>query len=87
MREKLSLDKAGRVVIPKPLRDRLRIVPGDALEIEGDADRITLRPVRDKARLVKKRGVWVYHGEEPAGLSIVEEIDSMRDARSKELGG
>jgi AbrB family looped-hinge helix DNA binding protein len=29
MTSKLTLDKAGRVVLPKPLRDRLQLVPGD----------------------------------------------------------
>jgi AbrB family looped-hinge helix DNA binding protein len=87
MTRKLKLDKAGRVVIPKPLRNLLRIVPGDALEVDGDEDRITLRPVRSKARLVKKAGVWVYHGEEPGGYSIVDEIDRMREARSRDVSG
>jgi AbrB family looped-hinge helix DNA binding protein len=30
----VSIDKAGRVVVPKPLRDQLGISPGTPLEIE-----------------------------------------------------
>lgn len=84
MARKLNIDKAGRVVIPKSLRDRLRVTPGDALEVEGDDDRITLRPVRPKARLIKKAGIWVYHGE-PIDESIPELIDRQREARNKQV--
>jgi len=39
---RLTLDKAGRIVLPKPLRDELRLEPGDALEIESSGEDITL---------------------------------------------
>jgi AbrB family looped-hinge helix DNA binding protein len=84
MPRKINLDKAGRVVIPKSLRDRLRIAPGDALEVEGDSDRITLRPVRSKARLIKKSGIWIYQGESP-DESIPDIIDHQREARNKQV--
>ena len=87
MARKLKLDKAGRVVIPKPLRERLRIVPGDALEVDGDEDHITLRPVRAKARLVKELGIWVYQGDGASDDSIPELIDREREARHKQISG
>jgi AbrB family looped-hinge helix DNA binding protein len=86
MKQKLNLDKAGRVVIPKSLRDHLRITPGDTLEIDLDEDRITLRPVRAKARLIKKSGIWVYAGELPEE-SIPELIDREREARNRQVRG
>ena len=46
MTTKLSLDKAGRVVIPKALRQELRLGPGDTLQLESRGDQITLRPLR-----------------------------------------
>ena len=58
----LTLDQAGRVVLPKKLRDELRIGPGDELELESDGDRVTLRPARSLSRLFQKSGVWVYRG-------------------------
>jgi AbrB family looped-hinge helix DNA binding protein len=60
MTAKLTIDKAGRVVIPKRLRDKLRLVPGDVFELESREEEIVLRPVRDEAPLLKERGVWVY---------------------------
>jgi AbrB family looped-hinge helix DNA binding protein len=47
MNTRLTIDKAGRVVIPKPLREELDFGPGDALEIERAGEEITLRPVRE----------------------------------------
>jgi AbrB family looped-hinge helix DNA binding protein len=37
----IQIDKAGRVVLPKPLRDRFNLVPGDKLRllVEGNAIR------------------------------------------------
>jgi AbrB family looped-hinge helix DNA binding protein len=56
----ITIDKAGRVVIPKKVRDELHLAPGDALEMESAGEQITLRPVRGTAPLTKERGVWVF---------------------------
>ena len=39
----LTLDKAGRVVLPKPIRDEMQLRAGDSLELESSEDRIVLR--------------------------------------------
>jgi len=41
---RLVIDKAGRVVIPKPLRDELYLEPGDSLEMEASGEQITFAP-------------------------------------------
>jgi AbrB family looped-hinge helix DNA binding protein len=60
MNTRLTLDRAGRIVIPKPLREELRLEPGDALEMETTGEQITLRPVRGTSPLRKEHGVWVF---------------------------
>jgi len=80
----LTLDKAGRVVIPKPLRDELRLGPGDALELQAEGEQITLRPVRPKELLRKEHGVWVYQGER-TNSSIVDLIDRDRENRMRDM--
>ena len=84
MTAKLTLDKAGRVVLPKAIRDRLQLAPGDDLNLETEGDRITLHPVRQKVTLKKELGVWVYHGELPSG-SIAYLIDRERETRIREI--
>jgi AbrB family looped-hinge helix DNA binding protein len=81
---KLTIDKAGRIVLPKPLRDELQLTPGDALELQCSAEEITLRPLRGNAPLRKKRGVWVFRAGEPLAASVVEEtIRQVRKERSQ----
>lgn len=83
---KATLDKAGRVVIPKLLRDELHLEAGDDVEIEASGDDITLRPVRGRAQLRKKHGVWVYRTGEPLSAATVRDtvrgIREERDARN-----
>ena len=38
MTTEITIDKAGRIVIPKPLREELHIAPGDALQIESEGE-------------------------------------------------
>jgi AbrB family looped-hinge helix DNA binding protein len=84
MTAKLTIDKAGRVVLPKPLREELRLSAGDTLSAEVEGDRILLQPVRPKIALRKKSGIWVYHGERSTE-SIPELIDREREKRIREL--
>jgi AbrB family looped-hinge helix DNA binding protein len=84
MSHKLNLDKAGRVVLPKPVRDRLKLRPGDALQLEAEGESITLRPIRPHAVLKKELGVWVFQGE-ASGDSIPDLIDTQRSKRQSEI--
>jgi AbrB family looped-hinge helix DNA binding protein len=83
MTTKLILDQAGRVLIPKTLRQELQLGPGDTLQLESEGDEITLRPVRPKALLKKEHGVWVYQGE-ASDVSITDLIDRERGKRTRE---
>ena len=83
MTTKLTLDQAGRVLIPKTLRRELHLGPGDTLQLESEGDEITLRPVRPKALLKKEHGVWVYQGE-PTDASITGLIDRDRENHIRE---
>src|SRR6266700_1304523 len=73
MNATLSMDKAGRIVLPKPVRDELNLSPGDSLELELSDNRIVLRPARAKARLYKKHGIWVLHTGTPLSAAVVKE--------------
>jgi AbrB family looped-hinge helix DNA binding protein len=81
MMTKLTLDKAGRIVIPKPLRDELQIGPSDALQLEAEGERITLRPIRGAMPLRKERGIWVYRTGQPVSASVTD--DTLRKVREE----
>lgn len=81
---KLNLDKAGRIVIPKQLRDELQLQPGDELELESQGDQITLRPVRGSSPLVKEHGVWVFRiGQALTAATTDETLQKIRETRDQ----
>jgi AbrB family looped-hinge helix DNA binding protein len=74
MNTRITIDNAGRVVLPKPLRDELDLGPGDSLELESAGDKITLRPVRAAAPLTKENGVWVFRTRQPLAVSHTDDV-------------
>ena len=85
MTSRLTVDKAGRVVLPKPVRDELQLNPGDSLELESSEQQIVLRPVRGNGPLRKKRGVWVFRTGEPlSAKTVTDAITQVRRARDRD---
>jgi len=82
MNTRLTIDKAGRVVIPKPLREKLNLESGDSLEMESSGEQITLRPVRGTGPLTKEQGVWVFHAGQPLPASATDDmLEQIREER------
>lgn len=83
MVSQLTLDKAGRVVLPKPIRDELQLQAGDTLEVESSGDQIILRRAKGHGQFRKKHGVWVFSTGETITPEMVEktaqEIEAERD--------
>lgn len=84
----LTIDKAGRVIIPKPLRDELFLQPGDSLEVDSGGGQITLRPVKGPSTLYQKEGLWVMgaKGAPMSEESINELLADARAARDAKFG-
>ena len=84
MTTQLTIDGAGRIVLPKPLRTELDIGPGDLLELESVGERISLRPVRGGAPLAKEKGVWVFRTGQPMPATATDDLlDDIRGQRDK----
>ena len=84
----VDIDKAGRIVLPKPLRDELQLEPGITLEIESSGEELTLRPVRGQAPLRKKQGVWVFRSGEPLSSDEVDKtLRRVREERHQQTLG
>ena len=73
---KTTIDKAGRLVIPKNLREQLGLVPGEVM-VSADGGALRVEPT-SRDDLVEENGRLVI----PASGMVVDDamIDAMRDA-------
>ena len=83
----LKMDKAGRVILPKPVRDRLGLHEGSDLEMQETPEGVMLKPVELRPSMVKKQGLWVHTGQVPPGFDVVEAIRDDRADRIRKLSG
>lgn len=82
---RVSIDKAGRLVVPKRLRDDLGFVPGQELELEAVDGRLEVSAPAAETRIeyVDGRPEIVYANEPPPlGVEQVREIlEAVRERR------
>jgi AbrB family looped-hinge helix DNA binding protein len=57
-----TVDAVGRIVLPKPLRDLLGLVPGTKVDVTQYGAGLTVIPHGRTARLVEENGVLVATG-------------------------
>lgn len=76
----VTIDRAGRVVIPKEIRDRLALAPDSELELVADGDGIRLTPRRGRGRVVIDDDGWPVI-ERVDGVAITDaDVQRWRDA-------
>lgn len=81
MKDVVTLDRAGRIVLPKPLRDELDLSPGDTLDLSVEGEQVMLRPRRSSSPLQKKQGVWVFSTGKP--MIFDETAETLRKVRER----
>jgi AbrB family looped-hinge helix DNA binding protein len=65
---KTTLDRFGRIVVPKDIRDRLGLRPGVELDIDEKENEVVLKPVEHEPSLKLKKGVLVFSGKATGDL-------------------
>jgi AbrB family looped-hinge helix DNA binding protein len=55
----VTVDDVGRIVLPKPLRDRLQLTPGTKVDVSEYGDGLHVAPVSRTARLERRDGYLV----------------------------
>lgn len=78
-----TLDKFGRIVIPKGVREELGLRSGTVFEIAPEHGRVVLRVLRDEPDLVREDGVLVFTGE--AAGDLEEAVAVSRRSRSRDV--
>ncbi|PIP69484.1 MAG: AbrB family transcriptional regulator [Nitrospirae bacterium CG22_combo_CG10-13_8_21_14_all_44_11] len=80
---KATIDRFGRVVVPKDMRDRLGLRPGAELNIEAHNKEIVIKQTEQESPLHIEDGVLVFAGT--ALGDITENIRRHREERIKKL--
>lgn len=84
MEEIITIDAAGRVVVPKAMRTRLGLRDGSKLRVkEEDGQRLVLEPIADQAVPIELDGLLVIRGRL---LGDVPDHRELRTARIRALG-
>lgn len=80
---KTTIDRFGRLVVPKELRERLGLRAGDEIEVDSRDQEIVLKPTAQEAPLCVEEGVLVYCGR--AAGDIVAVVKRQREQRLEDL--
>ena len=84
----ITLDRMSRIVVPKAIRDRFALKPGDDLEVTIESDGIRLRVANPVSPLTEEGGILVCSSEVPPSVwDIGAFLENERNQRSNEIGG
>lgn len=86
MNASVTIDKAGRIVVPKAVREALHLQAGDALVLEFNGERIVLSLAREEIRIRREQGLWVFRSGRPVERSAIRTlIENGRQQRGRDL--
>ena len=77
----LRIDKTGRIVVPKPLRERLGFKPDTELEAIEQPEGVLLKRVQQRPSMVKVDGLWVHQGSAEPGAHWERILEDVREER------
>jgi len=78
---RLRIDKSGRIVVPKPLRERLGLKLDSELEALEQAGGVLLRAVERRPSMIKIDGLWVHQGVAQPGANWDRVVQDVREER------
>jgi AbrB family looped-hinge helix DNA binding protein len=78
----LKIDKAGRIVVPKSLRERLGFRPDTELEAIEQLGGVLLKRAKQQPPMVKVDGLWVHQGSAERGANWERIREDVRQERT-----
>jgi AbrB family looped-hinge helix DNA binding protein len=82
---KTTLDRFGRVIVPKGIRDRLGLVPGSEMTIDEKENEVVLRLVEQGAPVKLVNGILVFAGT--AKHDLADAVRTHREDRHRKVSG
>lgn len=82
---KTTIDRFGRIVVPKEMRKRFGLVPGAQVRIDEHDEEIVIRQVSERSPLVVEDGLLVFDGE--AAGDLTSWVRKVREDRDVKVGG
>lgn len=82
---KITIDKTGRIVIPKRIRERYNMHPSTPIELETGAEGVFLKVIAQQPSLIKKQGILIHHGSDTVSLDTADLVNRERQKRNSEI--
>jgi len=82
-----TIDKFGRIVIPKRLRQIHGLTPGTRVDIEDRPESVEIRPHQEEPPLVRINGRLVHTGKLPDDFDLREFVKAQRHERAEKVAG
>ena len=83
----VTIDGAGRIVIPKAVRDRFGLHKDSRLEVEETADGLVLKPMEQESGLIRRNGRLVFTGRSIGKINWDRLVQEDREERMRKIGG
>lgn len=80
---KVTMDRVGRIVVPKGIRERLGLVANTEFDVVVDGTDIRLQPRRQTARRIRKVKGWPVLEAAPGQALTDEDVRNLRDAERR----
>jgi AbrB family looped-hinge helix DNA binding protein len=77
------MDKSGRIVLPKMIRERFGLTPDLELEVVEQPDGVLLRRREEHPSMIKVDGLWIHQGTPQIGAQWDRLVDDVRDERAQ----
>jgi AbrB family looped-hinge helix DNA binding protein len=77
----LKIDKAGRIVVPKPVRERLGFRADTELVAIEQPEGLLLKRIKQRPAMIKVDGLWVHQGTAEPGANWERVLDGVREER------
>ncbi len=75
----VSVDAAGRLLLPKVIRDKAGLIPGVPFEVTASEGRIEMKPAMSGVRILRKGRLTVAGAEDDLPLLSEQEVLALRE--------